>query len=211
MTIKKQLILFPCNGNAIEALDCIDYSKFDVIGFVDDSDEKIGTHQYGVTVFDRSLFSKNPNAQVLAVPGSPVSFQDRDNVIESLQLNPNRFVNVIHPSAHISSFATMGKNCLLMEGVVLKAGASIGNSVCMLPYSVLHHDSRIDDYSLIGSSVVIAGYVKIKEKCYIGSGSKIKNNTEIGHECLVGMGSNVLQSLSPKEVYYGNPAKQKSI
>ena len=211
MNIKEQLILFPCNGNAIEALDCVDYSKFEVIGFVDDSPEKIGAHQYGVTVFDRSLFSKNPNAKVLAVPGSPTSFKTRNKVIEGLQLDLTRFVNVIHPAAHVSSFASLGTNCLLMEGVVIKAGASIGNSVCMLPYSVLHHDSRIDDYSLIGSSVVIAGYVQIKEKCYIGSGSKVKNNTEIGHECLVGMGSNVLQSLSPKEVYFGNPAKQKSI
>jgi hypothetical protein len=40
MAVKK-LIIFPFNGNGIEALDCIQENTFEFIGFIDDSPEKL--------------------------------------------------------------------------------------------------------------------------------------------------------------------------
>ena len=34
---KQKLVIFPFNGNGIEALDAIDYEQFDFIGFIDDN------------------------------------------------------------------------------------------------------------------------------------------------------------------------------
>ena len=207
MPIPHKLILFPCNGNAIEALDCIDPGQWEVIGFVDDSADKIGKEVCGVWVYDRSLLNEHPGAKVLAVPGSPTSFPIRDTIIDGLELPADRFATVVHPTSRVSKHATIGRNILLMEGVTVKASATIGDHVCILPHSVIHHDSSIGDYTLMGSNVVVAGYTQVGSKCYIGSGSRIINNISIGEEALVGMGSNVLKNIPSKDKVAGNPAK----
>ena len=76
----EQLLIFPFNGNGIEALDCIG-NGYDFVGFVDDTPEKQGKHTSGFEVFSRSAFSKFPEAKVLAVPGSPTSFRIRKTIM----------------------------------------------------------------------------------------------------------------------------------
>jgi len=202
----KKLLLFPCNGNAIEAIDCAS-TKYQIVGFIDDTKEKQKQTVVGVPVFDRSALEKFPDASILAVPGGPKSFQKREEIIASLQLDEKRFVTIIHPQASISEFAQIGTNCLIMSNVTITATAKIGSNVCILPGSIIHHDSKVGDYSIIGASVVIAGRSQIGRGCYIGSGSNIINDITIGDHCLIGLGSNVIKSISNNLIYAGNPAK----
>ena len=202
----EQLLIFPFNGNGIEALDCLQ-GQYEFIGFVDDTPEKQGKNSLGFEVFDRSAFAKFPNAKVLAVPGSPASYTVRDKIIFDLGLSLDRFAQVIHPKAAVSSRAQLGKNILLMAGVWVSANASIGNHVCVLPNTAIHHDSQVGDYTLVGSNVTIAGYTKVGKSCYIGSGTSIINNIEVGDCTLIGMGTNVIKSVSSNAKVVGNPAK----
>lgn len=73
----QDLLIFPYNGNGLEALDCLG-KEYHFLGFVDDTPEKQGVNQYGHRVFDRSAFDQYPDAKVLAVPGGPLSFSTRD-------------------------------------------------------------------------------------------------------------------------------------
>ncbi len=205
--MKTKLLLFPLGGNSLEALDCLDDS-YEVIGFVDDDPKKIGGMYLHLPIFDRSGFSRHTDAKVLACIGNATNFKKRAEIIEGLQLPLDRFATVIHPNAHISKYATLGTNCLIMAGVVVTHNASIGNSVMILPNTVIHHDTSIGDYTSIGSSVVIAGFTKIGNSCYIGSGSTIINNVEIGDQTLVGLGTNVVKSFGSKKKVVGNPAKE---
>jgi sugar O-acyltransferase (sialic acid O-acetyltransferase NeuD family) len=202
----KKLIVFPFNGNALEAMDCI-ADQFELIAFADDTLQKHGISDYGIPVSSRDIIQKYPEAQVLAVPGSSTSYKSRKQLIASLQLSENRFAKLIHPSASISNYATVGLNTLVMAGVVISNKARLGNHLCILPNSVIHHDVSIRDYTLIGSSVVIAGYTDIGENCYIGSGSSIINSIQIGEGTLIGMGSNVIRSVESHSVIAGNPAR----
>lgn len=206
----EKLIIFPFNGNAIEALDCIG-DQYEVIGFVDDVNEKHGVSSSGIPITSRSLIDKYGEAKILAVPGSPVSYKNRVDHITGLNVNPARFAKVIHPRATVSSSARLGYNVLVMPGVVLTSNCEIGNHVCILPGTIVHHDSRIGDYTMLGSGVIVAGHVKVGDNAYIGSGSRLKNNIEIGAYSLVGMGSNVLKSTREHALVYGNPARDHSV
>lgn len=204
--MKEKLLLFPFNGNSIEALDCIDNS-FEVIGFIDDDPKKAGKSKMEYVVFGREVLSKFPEAKILAVPGSPETYLNRRELIESLKIPIERFAKVIHPNAFISSFASIGYNSLVMGGVNISATAFVGNHVCILPNTVIHHDSIIDDFTMIGSNVVIAGYTTIGQNAYIGSGSKVINNISVGKNVLVGMGSNVIKNIPDDSRVVGNPAR----
>jgi sugar O-acyltransferase (sialic acid O-acetyltransferase NeuD family) len=201
------LLIFPYNGNGIEALDCIG-SDYRFIGFVDDTPQKRGIDPNGYPVLDRSAFARFPDARVLAIPGSPNSYRSRKETIQGLGLAEQRFANVIHPTARVSSLASIGCNVLIMAGVVITSNALIGSHTCILPNTVIHHDVVVGDWVLIGSSVTIAGNTVIEENGYIGSGSNIMNGLRVGSGVLVGLGSNVISSIAADARVVGNPAHE---
>jgi sugar O-acyltransferase (sialic acid O-acetyltransferase NeuD family) len=201
-----ELLIFPCNGNAIEALDCVSFA-YRLIGFIDDTPEKQASTVYGHSVHPRSALSQWPNARVLAVPGSPQSYVVRKTLIEGLAVRADRWARVIHPTARISPLATIGHNVLLMAGVVVTSNAAIGNHVVVLPNTVIHHDTRVGDWSLIGSNVTVAGNTSIGDNCYIASGTTIKDGLTIGSGTLIGLGSTVIRSAAAGSRIAGNPAR----
>ena len=203
--MKTKLIIFPFNGNALEAYDCLG-DHFELVCFVDDEVSKYGVYD-GIPITSRSAIAEHPDALILAVPGSPTSYKRRKESIDSLNLSPDRFAAVIHPNASVSKLATIGRNTLIMAGVVITSNAKIGDHVCILPNSVVHHDSIVENYSLVGSGVVIAGGTVVQQNCYIGSRSSLINGITVGEFTLVGMGSNVVSSIESHSVIVGNPAK----
>ena len=202
---KKKLLIFPFNGNGIEALDCINYEDFDLVGFVDDDLQK-KSDQYDI--YTREILEKYKEFYLLAVPGSAESYRKRKEIITSLGIKDiGRFITAIHPNASIGRNVKIGANCLIMAGVVITSNARINNHVCVLPNTVIHHDSVVNDYTLIGSNVVVAGGTTIGESCYIGSGTNIINGIKIGDLSLVGLGSNILKNVTSDAKMVGNPAR----
>ena len=201
------LFLFPCNGNAIEAMNCIDTKKYNLLGFIDDTPEKQSKSFFGLKVFSREVLNDNKNALILAIPGSPLSYIRRWEIINGLGINNNRFATIIHPNATISPLAKIGVNVLIMAGVVITSNAVIGNHVCVLPNTVIHHDSIVDDYCLIGSNVTIASKTSIEKNCYIGSGTSVINGITIGSYSLIGIASNVISNIPVNSKVVGNPAR----
>jgi sugar O-acyltransferase (sialic acid O-acetyltransferase NeuD family) len=206
MSARRPLLIFPCNGNGLEALDCLG-DEFECIGFVDDTAEKQRAGAFGLQVLPRTALSEMRHAAVLAVPGGPASFQARRQVIEGLGISTERFATVIHPGARVAKLAQLGRNVLVMAGAVITSNAAIGDSVCVLPNTVIHHDVTVGSFSLIGANVAIAGSVRIGENCYIGSGSNVKNGLVIGARALIGLGSNVTRDVPEGATVAGNPAR----
>jgi sugar O-acyltransferase (sialic acid O-acetyltransferase NeuD family) len=201
------LLIFPCNGNALEALDCLEGSGYQLLGFVDDTPTKQGTTVQGHVVHGRAAFARWADAEVLAVPGSAATYASRRALIEGLGIDARRFATLVHPSARVSPLATIGRNVLILAGAVVTSNAAIGDHVCVLPNSVIHHDVRIGAWSLIGANVTIAGRTTIGERCYVGSGSSVMNGLDIGDGALIGMGSNVIRSVDADARVAGNPAR----
>lgn len=203
----QELLIFPCNGNALEALDCLgDLHR--LIGFIDDAVEKQGRAAFGYPVFGRDALTRWPTARVLAIPGSPTSYRARREVIDGLGVAGDRFATVIHRSASVSKLARIGRNVLIMAGVVITSNAVIGDHVCVLPNTVIHHDAVVGAWTLIGSNVTIAGGALVAANCYIGSGSSLMNGVQVGENCLVGMGSNVIRNVRAGNTVAGNPARE---
>ena len=199
------LLIFPCNGNGLEALDCLG-DNWCCMGFVDDTAAKQASGAYGYRVMPRAALADLADARVLAVPGGPKSYRSRRQVIGGLQIPRERFARVIHPTARVSSLAILGQNVLIMAGVVITSNAVIGSHVCVLPNTVVHHDAVIGDLSLVGSNVTVAGGAAIGQNCYVGSGSSIMHGIRIGDGALVGIGSNVIRDVAAEACVAGNPA-----
>lgn len=204
----EKLLIFPFNGNGIEALDCV-RGQFEVIGFIDDDLLKQKSKGFGFQVYSREIINKERNAKILALPGNPLNFRERLNVISSLQIPDERFATLIHPQATVSPLAQIGKNVLIMAGVVITSNVIISDHVIILPNSVVHHDSEIGTGTLIGSNVLVAGNVSVGENCYIASGSNVINGITIGKKSILGLGTNLIKSVPDNSKVVGNPGKLK--
>jgi sugar O-acyltransferase (sialic acid O-acetyltransferase NeuD family) len=202
----KQLLIFPYSATALETLDCLG-NEWNCVGFISDDDTKIGKHFHNFPVFDRGALIDYPDAKVITVHGSPSSYRNRQAILDSLLLDEDRLATIIHPGAIVSSFASIGRNVLIMAGVVITANAVIKDHVIILPNTVIHHDSEIGEITLIGANVTIAGNVNVGKNCYIGAASSLKNNIVIGEKTLVGIGANVIKSCVAKSKLVGNPSR----
>jgi sugar O-acyltransferase (sialic acid O-acetyltransferase NeuD family) len=202
----QDILLFPYSGTAIEALDCLG-SDWSCVGFISDDSALVGQEKFGIKIFGRRAFSEFPYAKVLAVNGSPSSYLRRASIVEDLKIDLGRFATVMHPKATISPLAQVGRNVLIMAGVVITANAVIENHVVILPNSVVHHDSYVGEYTLIAANTTIAGNVKIGKCCYLGASCTIKNGVHIPDKTLVGMGANVVNSIEDPAILVGNPAR----
>ncbi len=200
------LLVFPFNGNALEAMDCLG-DAFALLAFVDDTPAKQGLGPMSVPVLARDALARWPDAKVLAVPGSSTSYLTRRAAIASLQVPDDRFATVVHPTARVSPLARIGRNVLVMAGAVITSNAVIGDHVCILPNTVIHHDVTVGAWTLIGSNVTIAGGTAIGENCYVGSASSLMNGLRIGDRSLIGLGSNVIRSCPADSRLAGNPAR----
>jgi sugar O-acyltransferase (sialic acid O-acetyltransferase NeuD family) len=209
----KKILLFPFNGNAREAISIINAANAfkqdrEILGFIDDDPEKLNLQFATFKVIgNRQRINDYPDSLILAVPGRPETFLQRDAIIQSLGLPRHRFETIIHPSVSVGSECRIGTNCLLMQNVVLTAAVVLGDNIIILPNTVIAHESSIADNTIIGSNVTISGSVKIGKQCYIGSGTKCLQEITIGEKSLVGLGSVVIRDVPAGSVVAGNPAK----
>jgi sugar O-acyltransferase (sialic acid O-acetyltransferase NeuD family) len=202
----RPLLIFPFNGNGLEAIDCLG-DAWRLATFIDDTPSKQGVNEYGHRVADRAALDEFPEAAVLAVPGSPASYRQRQPIIDGLGVARDRYACVIHPAARVSPLARIGVNVLIMAGVVITANAVVGDHVCVLPNTVIHHDVTIGDLTLIGSNVTVAGGARLGRNCYVGSGTSVMNGLTIGDGALIGLGSNVIRDVPVGARVAGNPAR----
>lgn len=201
-----KLYIFPYSGSGLEVLDCIADSS--QVVFVSDNPEYIGQDVHGIPVIARSEFQQIASPNLICVHGSAASFQKRLELIDQFDGKVS-WQTVIHPSAVISKYASIGKNVFIAAGVSVGPNAVIEDHVILLANSTVHHDSRIGAGSIVCGNVLVAGNVELGSGVYIGAGSTIKNGIRIGTGSLVGMGSVVLSSVGDLEVWFGNPAKKR--
>lgn len=218
------LLVFPCNGNGLEALDALDAlnaftamnamsvmnpsgTAYRLVSFVDDRPGEASAQSLSFPVRGRGALDEYPQARVLAVPGSPATYRTRRALIESLGVPYERWATVVHPRASVSGRARIGRNVLIMAGAVVTSNAVIGDHVCVLPNAVIHHDVTVGDWSLVGSGVVLAGGVVVEPNVYLGSQATVKPMVRIGTQALVGMGATVLNHVPAHAVVAGCPAR----
>lgn len=205
------VLLFPFNGNAREALCCLLGSGAVArpAGFVDDAPETHDMQSCGVPVLGgREWLGKMPYVKVLAVPGSASTYQEREAVIASLGLAAGRFATLVHGRAIVAADAAVGINSLVMPGAFIGPGARIGNHCIVMAGAVVSHDTEIGDFSIIAAGAVLAGYVRLGRGCYVGAGSRIRERTEMGDGALLGMGAVAVKDIPAGEKHAGVPARR---
>ena len=128
-------------------------------------------------------------------------------IVKDLNLNTDRFTNVIHNGLDISKMSTLGRGLLINSKVSIAAHTTIGDFVTINRHVSIGHHTVIGDYCSINPGANIAGNVIIGEGTTIGIGVNVIDGVKIGKNAIIGAGSVVTKDIPDNVVAYGNPCK----
>lgn len=196
--IKKKIVLIGSGGHARSCIQVIEeLEEFSISGLIGLPNE-VDSEQFGYKVIgsdsDLPAIRKSIEHAVITV-GQILNPEIRLNLFEKVDAAGFVLPTIISKSAQISSHATIGKGCMIMNGVIINSGAQIGQNCIINTRALIEHDVVVGDHSHVSTGVIVNGDTRIGSKTFIGSGSIIRNGLVIGDSCLVGMGTVVVKNL----------------
>jgi len=133
--------------------------------------------------------------------------QNKRKIVEVLNPDKNKFMNIIHDGLDISYTSKLGRGVLINSKVSIAAHTIIGNFVSINRNVSIGHHTNIGDYCSINPGVNIAGNITIGEGTTIGIGASIIDGIKIGKNSIIGAGSVVTKDIPDNVIAYGNPCK----
>jgi acetyltransferase EpsM len=176
--------------------------KYKILGFLDDI--KTGDEILGTIKSVKSWIDKDKNISFFVAIGDNYV---RREVYNKINKDGARFVNAIHPSAHVEEGISLGDNITIGAFSYINIGSSIGSNTIINNGCIVEHDNIIGQHCHLAPRVVTAGEVEIQDGAFVGIGCTIKDKTHIGKDCFIGAGSNIVSDTKPYSMYFGNPAK----
>ena len=211
----QEIVILGTNGNCVDIFETIESINarqgrrvYECRGFLDDNPALRGRTLCGVKVLGPlARAGEHGGCFFVNGIGSPASYLQKHAIIAETGLPLKRFATLVHPSATVSTSASLGAGTVVFANVSISSNVRIGNHVIILPNAVISHDAAVGDYTCIAGGVCISGGTRVGRQCYLGTGSSIIGNVEIGDFSLVGMGSVVLENIAENGVVAGNPAR----
>ena len=216
MTMSAQrVVILGTGGNCLDILDSLNEMQnttqqpnYECIGFLDDAESLWGERFHGIEVLGPlSSAAQYQGCFFVNGIGSPTTYWRKRDIIATTGIPLDRFINVIHPSASVSSWATLGRGVVVLQNATIASDAIIGDHVIILPNSIVSHDCHVGSYVSLAGGVCLSGRVTIGELTYLGSNSSIREDATIGARCLLGMGSVVLNDIPDDSVVVGVPGR----
>jgi sugar O-acyltransferase (sialic acid O-acetyltransferase NeuD family) len=113
----------------------------------------------------------------------------------------------IHPKAHVSPHASLGKGTVVMAGVIVQADAVIGDACIINTSASVDHDVIVGNGVHVAPNACLSGHIKVGDLAWIGVGACVKECLEIGNHSVIGAGAVVTKSVPPHVTVVGNPAR----
>ena len=193
--MSEPLLLIGCGGHARALIDVVESSgRWHVLGLVG-LPEQVGEELLGYPVLgcDQDLPALRQQCvhALLAVGQIGLSAQ-RHRL--AAQLGRLDFVLpvVISGHAHVSRHAQLGIGTSVGHGVIVNAGARVGDC-CILNSNVLiEHDAVIGDYCHVSTGVLVNGGAIIGERSFIGSGAVLREGLNLPPQTVISAGKRVM-------------------
>ena len=135
----------------------------------------------------------------------------RSELILSLEIPQNKYCNIIHPSATISRYSSIGKGNLIGPSVNIMPNVTIGNHCSFRASASIGHDCKVQDFCYMGPNSTLSGGCALENGAHIGPNASVVDKVTIHKHTILGAGSVATKNISPFSVFFGIPAKKIGI
>lgn len=194
--------IFICgaSGHAKVILEMLEVSGVRCDGLFDDNPDIKELLGYPVLgKYDPALVGDN-SKMILAIGNNVV----RKKLATAISC---QWLNVIHPSANISTRCTIDPGTVVMAGVSINSCVSVGRHAIINTNASIDHDCNLGDFVHISPNVALAGNVIVGEGTHIGIGASVKQGVKIGKWSVIGAGAVVIRDVPDNVVMVGNPGR----
>ena len=129
----------------------------------------------------------------------------RQELFETFRSIP--FGKIIHSTSWIDPTAIIGDGVIVYPSCTVDANVVIKENVLINLATTIAHDSVVHSHSFISPQVALAGFVTIGTMCILGINSTVIDNIKISESVQLGGGTVVIDDLTNKGLYVGNPAR----
>lgn len=184
--------------------------KWEIIGFLNDFEKKINDYPViGPIHYDTvQKYLNDRNTYFLYTLISTKYREAHLDKLLDLKIPEDRFATIIHPTAVISKFSTIGQGVSIQPFVSVGPNVNIANHVQIFAQSLVGHNAKLDNYTYVANNSCIGANVHLQEGAYMGTNSTTIENITLGRWCLVGIGAVVLKNVLPYTKVVGNPARE---
>jgi len=198
------------NGTVIASAieDCkLQGKDFEFLGFLNDNEVEINGYPVVGKIRNNDWIALPKEVKFIYAMSNIKQASERHNLLKSLNIPDDRFTNIIHPSAVVSTKSKLGIGVVLMPYVLISPDVVLGNHTQMYAQSFIGHDSITEEMVFVGNNASVGGRVTLKNGSHIGSNSSVLERLTVGEYSIIGLGSVVLKDVKPGEVVVGNPGK----
>jgi len=190
--------IYGASGHGKVILDILETRQIAVEGFLDDDDSLTEFEGYKVI---RPATVQGMRADLIIAVGKNAT---RKKIAGNGTFN---YITVIHPSAIISSGASIGNGTVIMAGSVIQRGSKIGKHTIINTGALIDHDCILGDYTHISPGATLCGNVTVGGGTWVGAGSTIIQGITIGSNVIIGAGSLILKDVPDNVLIVGNPQR----
>jgi len=133
--------------------------------------------------------------------------QQRLTMIKSLEIPPDRYFTLVHPSAYVAPNVRIGYDTFVGFHVCIMPNTVIGNHCSFRSSAHVGHDWVIGDGCFVGPNSSLLGRGVLGHGVHIGPNVSVKERIRIGDYAIVGMGSVVVWDVQAGSTVIGVPAK----
>lgn len=180
---------------------------WDVLGFADDNEGKVGTTHYGVPV----LCTSNDIQRVagddvyvhLAIGGN----YERKTAAKSCETRGLALATLVHPRSERGQGVVLGEGCYVGAFATLAPHCTVGNHVIVNINAVVGHEVTVGDFAQIAPGAVLTGGCAVGVGGFIGVNAAIFPRRRIGDFSTVANNSFVIADVPSGATVMGVPAK----
>lgn len=203
-----KVLIVGAGGHGAVVLDILrSAGQYEPAGFIDADPALAGRKIGGVPVLGPlnllPKFRSQFGGAIVAIGDNRV----RRGYATKLQAAGVGLINAIHPSAVVSSTATLGQNLVIAAGAIVGTGAKVGHSALLNTGCIIDHECEIGEAAHVGPGVKLAGRVRVGAGALVGIGACVLPCLHVGDEAIVGAGAVVLRDVERGTTVVGAPAR----
>lgn len=116
---------------------------------------------------------------------------------------------IVHRSAVVSRYASLGRGTFVAAGAVVCIGSEIGTGCIINSGATVDHDCRLAAGVHVCPGVHLAGSVEVGERTWVGIGAVAREGVRIGADVTVGAGAVCVEDVRDGAVVTGVPARER--